>query len=92
MQAVSFVSQLRHLKFKECPRITDHGLLALLRIPKLISLELDGRNVTRDAVEKLQVRLVCLRRVRIAFKEWNTLNTCYERDYNGGFFGSYVNY
>jgi Leucine-rich repeat (LRR) protein len=89
MQAVSFVSQLRHLKLKECPRITDHGLLALLRIPKLISLEVDGRNVSREAVEKLQVRLPCLRRVRIACKEftWSSFNDRYERNYNGN--GSY---
>ncbi|KAG7667523.1 hypothetical protein Ndes2526B_g07522 [Nannochloris sp. 'desiccata'] len=85
MQAVSFVNQLKHLCLKECPRITDHGLLALLRIPKLISLEIDGRNVSKEAVEKLQSRLPFLRRVRIACKEftWSSFNR-YERNYGNG--------
>ena len=83
MQAVSFVSQLQHLSLRECPRITDHGLLALLRIPKLLSLEIDGRNVSKESVEKLQMRCPCLRRVRIACKDftWSSFNDRYERSY-----------
>jgi Leucine-rich repeat (LRR) protein len=83
MQAVSFVSQIKHLFLRECPRITDHGLLALLRIPKLLSLEIDGRNVSKEAVKKLQLRLPLLRRVRIACKDftWSSFNDRYERNY-----------
>lgn len=81
MQAVSFVSQLKHLSLNQCPRITDHGLLALLRIPKLISLEIDGRNVSQDAVKKLQQRLPWLRSVNIAYKNltWSSCNDRNER-------------
>ena len=69
MQAVSFVRQLKHLSLRGCPRISDHGVLALSRIAKLETLKIDGRNVTQAAIEKLQARLPRLRRVQMTSRD-----------------------
>lgn len=65
MQAMSFIKQLRHLAVRGCPRVTDHGLMELVRLQHLVCVEIAGcRNVTHDAVERLRARLPLLLRIR----------------------------
>lgn len=43
--------------------------MAIARIAKLESLEIDGRNVSGGAVERLQARLPRLKKVYVAWKD-----------------------
>lgn len=69
MQAVSFVRQLKHLCLRGCPRISDHGVMALVRMPRLETLKVDGRNVTQSAIDKLHAKLPRLRRVQLICRD-----------------------
>jgi hypothetical protein len=65
MMALSFVAQLRRLALRACPRVTDHGALALLRLGRLRELDVDGcHGVSAMALSALQRRLPLLRRLR----------------------------
>lgn len=61
MQALSFVAQLQYVVLRMCPRISDNGLGALVRLQKLAKLDVTGcRHITPTAVTKLKAKLPLL--------------------------------